>query len=497
MPLFRKPFLLKPSWFRLSRIVGALLIAAFFYAFQKRVLKAHFGPDEMMNIYGVWRPALWKVILADFAFWTKFVRPMAAIYYLPLFHFFKLNPEPYSIVRIVILGVNTIVFYKLARAISGSWWVAVLASFPVAYQADLGNLAFDGAFIYDVLCGGFFFAALLYYVHVRRGREYLSVRQGCIFLALYVCALDSKEMAVSLPVVALAYELLLRKHPAQFRSTEDRKIWALQLWPTLTAGAMTALFILGKATGQESLTNTDAYAPRLNWARFTESTIRFMNTMFYTKGFTMEHAMTLWLLVLIAGVVGMLRGWVLKGKRNPHWLFLWIWVTATPLPIAFLPGRGGALLYIVVAGWALAAAMMFRSVSWLLARNLFLGRPGRYATMAACLLVCLWQYEDATRRAHRYDVYGYLLIGADTTQWIEGVKRLAIHPKPGSSVIFLHDPAPSTYDITFIASLVWEDRSLNIWQQSQSHLTDERISRMDYIIDYAGDRFTVLKSPLP
>ena len=166
MTLFRKW-----SWWKLTRIAGALLIAAFFYAFQKRVLKAHFGPDEMMNIYGVWHPPLWKVVLADVAFWSSFVRPMAALYYLPLFHFFKLDPVPYSVVRIVMLGVNTVVFYKLARALSGSWWVAVLAAFPVAYQANLGNLAFDGAFIYDVLCGGFFFAALLYYVHARRGRE--------------------------------------------------------------------------------------------------------------------------------------------------------------------------------------------------------------------------------------------------------------------------------------------------------------------------------------
>ena len=58
----------KPSWLKLSRVVGALLIAAFFYAFQKRVLKAHFGPDEMMNIYGYWSPPLWKVLLSDLLF---------------------------------------------------------------------------------------------------------------------------------------------------------------------------------------------------------------------------------------------------------------------------------------------------------------------------------------------------------------------------------------------------------------------------------------------
>ena len=401
------------------RAAGALLIAAFFYAFQKRVLKAHFGPDEMMNIYGYWSPPLWKVLLSCLQFWSKFVRPMAGAYYLPLFHIFKLNPVPYSVVRIAMLGVNTILFYKLARALAGSWWVAVLASFPVAYQANLGNIAFDGAFIYDAICGGFFFAALLYYVLGRRGRPHLSVRQGCVFLALCVCALDSKEMAVSLAVVALAYELLLEKHPAGYESPGDRKLWALQLWPTLAAGAMTLIFIVGKTTGEGSLAHIEVYTPVLTWARFSESTIRFMNTMFYADGITMEHAFALWAVLLAAGIFGLRR------MRNPRWMFLWIWVTVTPLPIVFLPGRGAALLYIVVAGWALAVAMMLRAISWRLARELFLGRPGRWATMTLCLLLCGWQYETETRRVHRYDVYGYLLTGAATMDWIHGWSSLA------------------------------------------------------------------------
>lgn len=487
----------KRGWLQLGRILGALLLAAFFYAFQKRVLKAHFGPDEMMNIYNVWSPPLWKVLLANLAFWSKFVRPLSALYYLPLFHFFKLNPVPYSVVRIGILGVNTILFYKLARLIAGSWWVAVLASFVVAYQAHLGNIAFDGAFIYDALCGGFFFAALLYYIHARRGRGHLSVAQACLFLALCVAALDSKEMAVSLSVMAFAWELLMEQHPAGWPTREALRQWARQLWPALASGAVTGIYILGKTTGQGSLTHIDVYTPVLTWARFSESTVRFMNTIFYAEGFTMQHAIALWAILLIAGVVGVLRGGILKGRRNPRWLFLWIWVMVTPLPIAFLPGRGAALLYIVAAGWAIAAAMMLRSASWLLARHLFLGRAGRIATMLGCLLFCAWQYEDVTRREHRYDVYGYLLTGEMTMQWIHAIQQLGLQPKPKSNIIFLNDPSPTTFDITFIAELLWRDHSLEIWQQAQAHLTPERIAKMDYIIDCSGGDFKVVKSPAP
>ena len=474
----------KVPWLKLNRVAWGLLLAAFFWAFQGRTLKAHFGPDEMMNIYGYWHPPLWKVILSDLAFWTNFVRPMAAIYYLPLFHFFKLNPVPYTVVRMGLLALNTLLFYKFARNLTGSWWVAVLASFPVAYQANLGNLAFDGAFIFDVLCGTFFFAALLYYSRARRGRESLSLPQTCIFLALVIGALDSKEMGVSLAVVVFSYELLLRGHSGAPRELLKR------FAPALAAGLLTLIYVVGKSTGNTSLTNIDAYRPVFTWTRFSESTVRFFNTMFYTDEITIQHAIAMWALLLCAGVAGLARS-----RRNPRWMFLWIWVMVTPLPIAFLPGRGAALLYIVAAGWAIALAMMFRSVASILACHLFAGRAGRFAVMTACLFFCAEQYGVATRAFHRYDVYAYLLTGKENADTIQRLKALHLRPKPGSRVVFLRDPTPDTYDMTFISSLLWNDRSLKIWQQSQAHFPDGTVAGMDYIIDYTGDRFVVVKQP--
>jgi hypothetical protein len=484
-PAGRQGAAVKYALTKAPRIAAALLLAAFFWAFQGRALKSHFGPDEMMNLYNYWQPPLWKVLLANLSFWSSFVRPMAAVYYLPLFHLFKFNPVPYTWVRIAMLALNTVLFYKLARGISRSWWAAVLASFPVAYQANLGNLSFDGAFIYDTLCATFYFAALLYYIRRRRGRTHLSVGQGCVFLALYICALDSKEMAVSLPVVALAYELLLVK-----RRERGFAALARELWTVLAAGAITVIFILGKALGAQSLTTMDAYRPVLTWSRFSESTTRFFNTIFYTDGLTIEHALVLWGVLLCAGIAGLLRR-----RRDPRWLFLWVWVMATPLPIVFLPGRGAGLLYLVAAGWALTAAMLCRAAYWRLSREMFAGRPARMAAMGLCLLGSAAAYASETRTAHRYQVYGYLLTGKHTADMLAQFEKLNLQPKPGSKIIFLRDPFPDTFDMTFIAALAWNDHSLRIFQQSQDHLNDDQIAGMDYILDYTGDEFVVRKPP--
>src|SRR5215467_7785579 len=175
--------------------VGLLLV--YFLHFGLPALGGGFGEDEMMNLYLYWSTGTMKSIQANLCFWSRFPRPAGALYYLPLYHFFLLDPLPYRIVQISILAATIPIFFCLARLLSGSHAVAFLV--------------FSGSFIYDVLCGFFYFAALTYYVSIREKGMTLSPGQLAIFLALYICALNWKEMAVSLPVIVLIYEAL--KYP--------------------------------------------------------------------------------------------------------------------------------------------------------------------------------------------------------------------------------------------------------------------------------------------
>ena len=93
-----------------------------------------------MNLYGYWAPPLGKVALAHLLFWSKFVRPLGALYYLPLYAVFGLNPVPFTVVRIAILLLNTVVFYHPAAWLLRSRWMALLATFPIAYDAGMGHL---------------------------------------------------------------------------------------------------------------------------------------------------------------------------------------------------------------------------------------------------------------------------------------------------------------------------------------------------------------------
>jgi hypothetical protein len=47
----------------------------------------------------------------------------------------------------------------------------------------------------------------------------------------------------------------------------------------------------------------------------------------------------------------------------------------------------------------------------------------------------------------------------------------------------------------FIASLVWNDRSLQIWIDKLSKVTPEQLAKVDYIISLTEFKATVIRSP--
>ena len=157
---------------RIDAVCVAILIAYFLhFAFPAR--HGGFREDEMMNLWMYWYPGALQSVLGLAKFWTSYYRPGGALYYLPLYHFFGLNPFPYRIAQISILALSIPIAYYLARLLVSSRVIAFLAVLAFCYHPYVANLVFVGAFIYDVLCGFFYLAALTYYVHLRE-QGYLS-----------------------------------------------------------------------------------------------------------------------------------------------------------------------------------------------------------------------------------------------------------------------------------------------------------------------------------
>lgn len=468
----------------LACAIAALAVAALFIGMSWRAVYVHLSSDEMMNIYWYWEPGAWKVMCANVLFWRKIMRPMGGLYYLPLFHFFGFNPWPYTIVRLALLLVDSLLLLRVAARLTGSLPAAMLAVLVVAYHPDLTSLTHNGSFIYDVLCAAFYFGALLFYMHCRDSDRRLTFRQGCAFLALYICALDSKEMAVSLPVIVCAYELLDAFRGAA-HIAERRRRFLVHVWPLAAAVIISAVYIIFKTYGADGVAQIEAYHPVFTWKLFCQSNQRFLNAIFYTTLFRPWSVLAAWSVILYLAL----------RNQDHRLLLLVVWVVVTPLPLAFIPPHGSGCIYIVLAGWGMIAAMACEALARRIAREPALaGLPER--AVVTCLLgAALLYYVDRTAGLHDRAVRGYFRNGEKTWNQIEQARTFAMRPPHGSRIALLNDPFPEGWDELFIIKLCWNDRSLQVFLQNQQHLSARELDRMDFVFDFPGGRLTRLYVP--
>jgi hypothetical protein len=91
--------------------ICVIALIAYFLHFALAALRGGFREDEMMNLYVYWHAGALKSLWANVSFWTPFYRPGGALYYLPLYSFYGLNPQPYRITQIIILAASIPILY--------------------------------------------------------------------------------------------------------------------------------------------------------------------------------------------------------------------------------------------------------------------------------------------------------------------------------------------------------------------------------------------------
>lgn len=495
---------------RLDALCVALLIAYFLH-FALPARHGGFRNDEMMNLWTYWYVGPVQSLFALAKFWTPENRPGGALYYLPLYHFFGLNPFPYRIVQISILTLSIPIAYYLARLLSSSRSVAFLAVLAFCYHPYVANLVFVGAFIYDVLCGFFYLAALTFYVHLRERDACLRPAHLFIFLLLYVLALDSKEMAVTLPMIILTYEFLKATHWADCKAFFR---WSLcYTTPSLLAGAVTAIYVYGKIYGSGSLTRLDPYHPRYSWHQFVASNAKFLNELFFAKNAISPK--TFWILWVAVFIYAAFR-------RDRMVRLMAVWVVIIPLPIAFLlPIRGGGCLYLLLFAWAMLFAKLACDLIALISRTFIF--PGQRAVLdrkieplsktrgatprktlawtvrivlVSVLAVSFALFTDSENRRLR-TVSNLLGVGEKVSHVIAAFDSLNLRPAPHSTVLLKPDEQlfQNKWHALFIASLVWNDHSVQIAIEDLNKLTPEQLAKVDYIISLSEFRADVVRSP--
>jgi hypothetical protein len=211
------------------------------------------------------------------------------------------------------------------------------------------------------------------------------------------------------------------------------------------------------------------------------------------------------------------------------------WVVIVPLPIAFLlPIRSGGCLYLLLFGWAMICA---RAACDLIAfvANAFVAhrqRIGTYRTrqamfqnpvgaatqgalvagsssatagktpgwtriaLVSVLAVSFAFFTDWENR-RLGTVPNLLGVGQKVSHVIAAFDSLNLQPAPHSTVLLrpVEQLFQNKWHPLFIASLVWNDHSLQIWIDKLSQTTPEQLAKVDYIISLTEFEATVIRSP--
>ena len=459
------------------RRLAIFFLLAWFAFFCWDAVPVHFAPDDMMNMAYYLRVTPLQMLVTQFVPWRGPYRPLAGLFYVPLLTAFGLNPAPFHLVLLAVVLANVFLVYRFARLLGSGELAAAVAALLVSYHAGLSVLYFQTSFVFDVLCCFFYFAALVWYVRIRARGRMPDWRQTTVFLALYLAALNSKEMAVTLPLILLAYEWFYGKVP---RAPRRAARWLLGPGrTTLAAAALTLPYIYGKALRPNALIDNPAYRPELSMARLIDFQVQSWSDI-------LEHWNLFgWQSVLVFWLVLTYLAWRCD---RPLLRFCWFFFLVTPLPIEFLVARVGACLAIPYCGLAIFAGVAFidgaRHAADFLGTERWFRRFRPETLFAALCLLGVFFWAEQNHRVKQWLVKPAMDdLGRGTWDVITQLRLLHPQVRPHSTVVFQNDPFTG-FDMAFIAEAWFRDRSLDIRLPRLSPLSPRELANAPYVFTF-------------
>src|SRR5689334_14931604 len=432
-------------------VVCALVICAYFLALAGDGLRAGFTTDDLVNLtaYRYQSPA--ALVKANVLYFSPAYRPMGALFYSPMFALVGFSPLPYRIFCFALLIGNLGLIWLAIRSITRSPEIAALSILIGAFHPQFVDLYWNNGAIYDILCFTFYFGALLYYVRVRRAGPILNVRAAALFMLIYVAALDSKEMAVTLPILLVLYELIYFP-PLTFGARQATRWAVTNCRLAITAGVLTVPYIWAKLLPQSLFTQLPAFHLHITPEQFLAHYGTYLDILCFRDHWFGE-IQTSFLLAAMLGAALLLR--------SRHMAFAWSMVLVTFLPVAFISMRDAYVLYVPLAGWSLYAAALFVAIRDALFSFRQPAGTTPWRQMALFLIVLALLLR--AYRVQRLRTYGELTLGQPGIRsLLAGLDRLDPKFPHGARVLVVNDPLPHPYEFLLLLRLYCRDNTLEV-----------------------------------
>jgi hypothetical protein len=404
---------------------------AYFFWFAGGGLQARFTGDDLMNLNFHLAPSFGRLLLSNLTWWTTAYRPLGGVVYVTIYRLAGLHSAPFRVVCFALLLTNLWLLYRVCLRLTGRREAALLATLLVTYHAWLVNLYYSTGTIYELLCFGFYFAAFDYYLRIRQAGKTLNPRQWAGFLALYICALNCKELAVTLPLCIICYEWIWHRLKGSVRG--------------VTISALVTLpYVIGKLTGPDSLAANPLYRPAISPARYLHTFHLYLNVLFYQDHFFRDANTIILVVAMLALAVG---------SRSRPLLFAWFFILFSVLPFIFIPHYSGFFLYLPMAGWALYAATALEMLRRRFAKAI---PPAVLFVTVALALAPLHARES------RKSMQVFTSFDLPTTEMIAQLRRVQPSAPAGAHLFFESDPFPEhTFSLLFLTRLFYDDLSVD------------------------------------
>jgi hypothetical protein len=424
-------------------VTGALILAYFLF-FTWPSLRMYFDNDDMYALYFAWSKPWGQIFRENLFFWQGNFRPLGAYFYRGLFAAAGFNPLPFRIAELSVCVVNLGICFWITRMISGSERVAAVATLLFTFHTRLIEIWYRTTIIFDVLSFTFIWLAVGIYIQARRQGARFSARRITVIVILFIFGLNSKEMAVILPILLLAYEVIFNTRGLK----ELPKSRALMLIVLL--GLITMAYASGKLFGPNAMSKNPFYEPEYSLARFKETWNIYIADLLLLK-----QNPTGWFAISIVGALLAVAGIA----RSRKLLFAWVVIFFGLLPVSFAPARGGYVMYVSWIGWVLYASIVLIAFEDLLTRKF-----PQYRTALACVVFVLvgWRVGKIQLHALRNDTRTWLYDGPAIIR--DMAHQLpAMHPSfPQGTRILFQEDAFTTGEWTpmFVMRLLYHDRNL-------------------------------------
>lgn len=465
---------------RALKILSAcLLIFSYFLLLSFDGLRAFFTSDDGMNLimmHGCFTKPIWRIAVDSLAVCTPAYRPVGGLFYRIIYAFFHFDPLPFRVACYCILTMNLALAGLLLRCLSDSWEIAAIGTLLFSYHGMLMQLFYNTGTIYDLLCATFYFVALLYYIYRRDHQSTLGVRQISTLLALYACALDSKEMATSFPVTLLVYELVYQGVPTRWNAVTWRRFRAVA-W----VAALTVTFSVIKTALPSPMTGNELYRPSLSPHLLLHNLSWYYNMVVYQRSLFTPHS----ILFVVAFMI--LLSWIMRSRAM---VFGLLFSLAATLPVLIIPPRDGFVLYLPLIGWSAWAAVLLTTARLRLAELLRLesslfARTTTQALSFIMLIVLLYPVHQRKRNDLRFAIR---LEQSEMHDLLDQMKKRFPTIPRGSRILFADDPfRREDWGMSFLLRLQYNDPDLFV-ARIKAMPRDQVLSAegFQYVLAYRG-----------